>query len=100
MSGADKKQTNAEFDDAADGAEDVGYCKPPTHTQFKKGNTCGKGRPKGAKNLKTIVNEAMNQKVPVKIGGKTKKLSKVALTVGDQGEPGRPQGCREGSRSL
>lgn len=63
------------------GAYETGYCMPPKHSQFKKGNTMGKGRPKGAKNLKTIVNEALNQKVPAQIGGKTRKLSKIELTV-------------------
>jgi len=63
-------------------AENVaGYKKPPKHSQFKKGNKMGKGRPKGAKNLKTIVNEAMSQKVSAQIGGKTRKLSKIELTV-------------------
>lgn len=74
-------------------AYETGYCKPPKHSRFKKGNTMGKGRPKGAKNLKTIVNEALNQKVPAQIGGKTRKLSKIELTVhqvankASQGDP-------------
>lgn len=77
----------------AEAEEEVGYKKPPRHSQFKKGNKLGKGRPKGAKNMKTIVNEAMGQKVAVKIGGKTKKLSKVELAIhqlaskASQGDP-------------
>jgi hypothetical protein len=60
---------------------EVGYAKPPKATQFKPGNKFGKGRPKGAKNLSTIVNEAFGAKVPAKINGKTKKISKIELAV-------------------
>lgn len=59
----------------------VGYGKPPKHTQFPKGNGPGKGRPKGAKNLKTIVNTAMAAKVATKINGKVKKMSKIELAI-------------------
>lgn len=69
--------------DPASGAGDydVGYAKPPKEHQFKAGNKLGKGRQKGAKGLKTIVKEAMSQKVPAKLGGKAVKLSKLELTV-------------------
>lgn len=60
---------------------EVGYAKPPKATQFKPGNKLGKGRPKGSKNLTTIVNEAFGAKVPAKIMGKTKKVSKIELAV-------------------
>ena len=60
---------------------DVGYGKPPKHSQFQKGNKSGKGRKKGSKALKTIVNEAMNAKVVVNKDGKKTKLSKVELSV-------------------
>jgi hypothetical protein len=77
-----------EDDDATDGPAPgpdddykVGHGNPPKEHQFKKGNKLGKGRKKGAKGLKTIVNEASGQKVPVKLGGKPVKLSKLELTV-------------------
>ncbi|MCZ8170611.1 MAG: DUF5681 domain-containing protein, partial [Brevundimonas sp.] len=60
---------------------EVGYAKPPKATQFKPGNKFGKGRPKGAKNFATIVNEALGAKVPAKINGKTKKVTKIELAV-------------------
>jgi hypothetical protein len=63
------------------GEYEVGYAKPPKATQFKPGNKLGKGRPKGSKNLATIVNETFGAKVPAKINGKTKKVSKIELTV-------------------
>ena len=59
----------------------VGYGKPPKHTQFPHGNGPGKGKPKGAKNMKTIVNLAAAAKVPTKINGKVKKISKLELAV-------------------
>lgn len=70
-------------DGPAPGSDDykVGFGNPPKAHQFKVGNKCGKGRKKGAKGLKTIVNEASGQKVPVKLGGKPVKLSKLELTV-------------------
>jgi len=48
----------------------VGKGKPPIHTQFKKGNKAAKGRPKGSKNIKTIVNEVLGSKVRAKVNGK------------------------------
>lgn len=59
----------------------VGKGKPPVHTQFKKGNKLGKGRPKGAKNFKTIVNEVLGAKVTAKIHGKAVKISKTELAM-------------------
>jgi hypothetical protein len=68
--------------DTTSGREgEVGYGKPPVAHQFAKGNKLGKGRPKGSKNLKTIVNEAFGVKVPAKIGGKTRKLTKIELAI-------------------
>ena len=63
------------------GEYEVGYAKPPKATQFKPGNKFGKGRPKGAKNFSTIVNEALCAKVSAKINGKTVKMTKVELSV-------------------
>jgi len=61
--------------------EKVGHCNPPKHSQFKKGNKFGKGRPPGSKNLKTLFNEAFGQKVQVKLAGKTKKMTKLEIAM-------------------
>lgn len=67
--------------DAADDDYAVGYKKPPKNGQFGKGNKSGKGRPKGAKNLKTMVNAALGMKAQAQIGGKTVKISKIELAL-------------------
>jgi len=58
---------------------DVGYKKPPKHSQFKKGNKQGKGRPRGSRSMKSIVRDVLEDKIPVKINGKTRKVSPVEL---------------------
>jgi hypothetical protein len=73
---------------------DVGYGKPPENTQFKPGHSGNsKGRPKGAKNLKTIVQQEAYSKISIKEGGKISKVTKVEALIkstmakGIQGNP-------------
>jgi hypothetical protein len=55
---------------------EIGYGSPPRHSQFKPGQ-CGypPGRPKGARNLKTIVKSTLKEPVKVTRGGKSRKVS-------------------------
>lgn len=54
----------------------VGYGKPPKHSQFKKGQSGNpKGRPKGSKNFSTHVRETLDLPVPIQEGGKTVQIS-------------------------
>ena len=56
---------------------EVGYGKPPIHSRFSKGQSGNRrGRPKGAKNLKTELAEELNQKVLVHEGGRSIKITK------------------------
>ena len=72
----------------------VGYGKPPENTQFKPGHSGNsKGRPKGAKNLKTIVQQEAYDTITIKEGGKSSKVPKVVALIkstmakGIQGDP-------------
>jgi hypothetical protein len=56
---------------------DVGYRKPPRHSRFAKGQSGNpRGRPPGAKNLKTLLSEALNETVIVSENGGRRKVTK------------------------
>ena len=64
------------------GNDDVGYGKPPRSQRFKKGMSGNPGgRPKGSKNLSTIIMDVARQQVNATVGGKTRKLSTVQATA-------------------
>jgi len=61
---------------------DVGYGKPPQHTQFKPGQSGNlKGRPKGTRNLATDLEEELREMVTIREGGKVKKFSKQRIMI-------------------
>jgi hypothetical protein len=56
---------------------EIGYGKPPHHTRFKPGLSGNpRGRPKEAKNLSTLVHEALNELIIVAENGRRRKISK------------------------
>src|SRR6202040_4244368 len=57
---------------------EVGYRKPPGHSRFTKGRSGNpRGRSSGAKNLKTLLSEVLNERVIVsKNGGGHRKITK------------------------
>ena len=56
---------------------EVGYGKPPRHTQFKRGQSGNpRGRPSGSKNFATLVTEALNEPVTIAEDGGRRKISK------------------------
>jgi len=56
----------------------VGYGKPPEHTRFRKGQSGNpKGRPKGAKGLRTLVREQLSAKVTVRTADGPKRITRV-----------------------
>jgi hypothetical protein len=67
-------------DDARD--YKVRYKKPPLHTRFKKGQSGNpRGRPRGAKNFSSVLNDALNQPVFVTENGRRRKISKRELGI-------------------
>ena len=56
---------------------ETGYRKPPRHTRFRKGHSGNpRGRPKGAKNLKTDLLEELRERISVRDQGRSRSFSK------------------------
>lgn len=56
---------------------DVGYGKPPKEKRFKQGKSGNaKGRPKGSKNTYTLLNDILNQKVTIREGEDSIRITK------------------------
>lgn len=60
---------------------EVGYKKPPKHSQFKKGQSGNsKGRPKGSKNANTLIHEIANEVITVRArNGKLIKKRRIEI---------------------
>jgi hypothetical protein len=59
-----------------DGDYQVGKGRPPLETRWKPGQSGNpRGRPKGSRNIATMLNEALNQKITVRDKGKTYKIT-------------------------
>jgi hypothetical protein len=62
--------------------KNVGYGNPPEHSRFVKGQSGNpKGRPKGSKNLSTILQSVYQQRVTVAINGRTIRMTKLEACV-------------------
>jgi Family of unknown function (DUF5681) len=56
----------------------VGYRRPPVHTQFKPSQSGNpKGRRKGQRNVHTVLNETLNQRITIREGDRTRSLTKL-----------------------
>jgi Family of unknown function (DUF5681) len=55
----------------------VGYKRPPRNSRFKRGRSGNpKGRPKGARNLKTDLNALMKKRVAIREDGELRHVSR------------------------
>src|SRR5205814_8440531 len=64
---------------------EVGYGKPPRHSRFKTGQSGNpRGRAPGAKNLRTLLSEALNECVIVTENGGRRKSKKRKGTIKQQ----------------
>lgn len=60
-----------------DGPSDIGYKRPPTHSQFKPGRSGNPaGRPKGALNLETELSKELTERITIREGERSFKVSK------------------------
>lgn len=61
---------------------EIGYCRPPKHSQFKPGQSGNrKGRPRGSQNLDTIIRRRLAQRIPMREAGKMRKVSTLEAGV-------------------
>jgi hypothetical protein len=61
---------------------DVGYGRPPKHSQWKKGQSGNKrGRPKGAESLRSILEDEQNELVTITENGVQKRITKMRVAV-------------------
>src|SRR3954452_11446493 len=64
------------------GDYEVGYAMPPQHTRFRAGQSGNpKGRPKGSRNLDTLLAEALDEKVMVKEDGRRRAITKREIII-------------------
>jgi hypothetical protein len=56
---------------------DVGYKRPPPHSQFKPGQSGNpRGRPKHVRNFKTDLLDELREQIPIRENGRERKISK------------------------
>ena len=60
----------------------VGFCHPPEHARFKKGQSGNpRGRPKGTLNLATVLERTLREKVVIHENGRRKVVTKLEAAI-------------------
>lgn len=60
----------------------VGYCNPPKHTRFKKGQSGNPhGRPKGTLNIATVLERTLREKVVITEDGTRRTITKLEAAI-------------------
>jgi Family of unknown function (DUF5681) len=68
--------------DSHDQGYDVGFGKPPKASQFRKGSSGNpKGRPKGRRNLATVLERTLQEKVVINENGVRRTVTKLEAAV-------------------
>jgi hypothetical protein len=62
----------------SEASHEVGYGRPPKHSQFKPGKTGNrKGRPPQSRNFKTMVKKVVEEQVELRDAGKVRRMPKI-----------------------
>lgn len=65
-----------------DSAYEIGFGKPPEHSRFRKGLSGNpKGRPKGRRNLATVLERSLQEKVVINENGVRRTVTKLEAAV-------------------
>lgn len=73
---------NDELPDQEPSGDQVGYCRPPEATRFKKGQSGNpKGRPKGSLNVTTLFTKTLREKVVINENGQRKTVTKLEAAL-------------------
>lgn len=69
-------------EDRAPGDYEVGYGKPPRHTQFQPGRSGNpRGRPRGARGLRAELKAELDERVTIVEEGKSKRVRKLRVVI-------------------
>jgi hypothetical protein len=61
---------------------EIGFGKPPQHSRFRKGLSGNpKGRPKGRRNLATVLERTLQEKVVIKENGVSRTVTKLEAAI-------------------
>lgn len=82
MSHPDSSSSSDGSPDASMADEAVGYGRPPAKNQFRPGQSGNpRGRPKGARNLSSVIAATLNERVAVTENGRRRHITKLEAAV-------------------